>query len=178
MAVTAAGGKVDMSSRSLTLNAEQQEIARLLDFVASQTPGDPYTGKRRNLRYRLPVQFEATLDPAGAADVFPVTLHNVCETGIAFLSRTEIPPRKNIYLRQFSAGWTSDWIGAHVTHCTKSLRGFIIGAELHNPIQQSDWISALDTSADTPQDEADPYVPPDTLRGRLMIWLGRTRHSN
>lgn len=138
-----------MNCLSWTQNAEQREIVRLLNIVAGLTNGDVYLGKRGTARYRLPVPFEATLDPSNRSEVFIVTLHNLCEKGIAFQSRRPFSSWENVYIRQFSSRRPNNWIGIRVTHCTRSLRGFIIGAKLHCPIDESDWASARDDSANS-----------------------------
>jgi len=162
-----------MQVSSQALNAEQQEIARLLNVVAGQNAGDVYLGKRGRKRYRLHTPFDAMLDLSDPSSAFPVMLHNLCEAGIAFSSRREFSRGNNLYIREFTEDGTSTWLRIQVTHCTQCVSGFLIGAEHYCPIHEEDGEpteDALQSGAD-PHEESHPNTTPPPRQG-LLAWLG------
>lgn len=164
-----------MSSESWTPNEEQQEIIRLLNIVTEQTNGDVYLGKRGTTRFSTPTRLEATHDPSNPAEIFPVTLHNLCEKGVAFLSRRPFSQKDDLYIREFSSHRPNDWVGVRVTHCTGTFRGFIVGAKLHWPIDERNWTPTREDS----ESGADAETVVDSTPRPRGLWarLGFKRAS-
>lgn len=163
-----------MNLMTQALNAEQQEIARLLIVVAGQNAGDVYLGKRGRRRYRLHTPFDAMLDLSDPSSVFPVMLHNLCESGIGFLARRQFSRGENLYIREFTDDGTSAWLRIQVTHCTQCVSGFIIGAEHYCPISEEDWApteDALERGADLYEETHSSTATPPRRQG-LLAWLG------
>lgn len=105
------------------------EMGRLVNLVARTGGADRYTGKRYAKRFTKGMRFEATMDVTCPAEVWPVTMHNISPEGFGFWSRRPIDLHRPVYLRVFSAYDPADWVLARVTHCTRGLRGYLIGAK-------------------------------------------------
>ena len=154
--------------------SDEREISRLVTVASQENRRDVYAGKRRWRRYSTGMKLEAVFDRADTSDAFPVTMHNVSEIGLAFWAKREIEPGADVYLREFSDDDDRVWVGAHVTHCTSGIRGFLIGAQFHHPLAPDDlepseqelvMVGEQDPVSDSPSDSS-------SKRRGLMGWLG------
>jgi hypothetical protein len=159
--------------------SDSHEISRLVSFASTEGVGDIYAGKRRWPRYSTGMQFEVAFDTSNPSDVFPVTMHNVSDTGLAFWSKTEVEPGADVYLREFTNDEDPTWVGAQVTHCTPGIRGYLIGAKFHNPLEpgdaghQEEELVAVGQAAEN----SDNPRQPSPQRRRLFKWLGLGRRT-
>ena len=60
---------------------------------------------------------------------WPVTMHNVSDSGFALWSRKELYRRTTIYVREFSEDNSRPWLRALVTHRTRGILGYLLGAK-------------------------------------------------
>ena len=103
------------------------EVERLVESAGASGETDGYAGKRASLRIKDGRQLEATTNTNNPGAAWPVAMHNVSDSGFAFWSKRR-PPRGVIYIREFSAVEQRPWVQARVTHITRGLRGFLVGA--------------------------------------------------
>ena len=104
-----------------------EEIGRLVKAVREFGQPDPYEGKRASKRYYDRMQLEVTTDPSCPSSAWPVSMHNVCEHGLAFWSKHNVPPGRLVFVREFSSDQPYGWIPARVRHSQAGIRGYIIG---------------------------------------------------
>ena len=161
-------------------HSDKQEISRLVSAASQENRGDVYAGKRRWPRYTTGMQLEATFDRSNPPEVFPVTMHNVSDIGLAFWTRAQIEPSTDIYLREFTNHDDCNWVGAHVTHCTPGIRGFLIGAQFHNPLTPEDSEPGEEELVAVGQDSqaSDCQDDPAPKRRGLLDWLGWGRKGD
>ncbi len=105
-----------------------EEIARWVSNAEQNGECEHYAGKRSATRFVDGMSLQVALNPAVPSGYGHVYMQNVSESGFAFWSKKEILPRTTLYVRDGSAEGEVDWIEARVTHCTRGIRGFLIGA--------------------------------------------------
>ena len=154
--------------------SDEREISRLVTVASQENRRDVYAGKRRWRRYSTGMKLEAVFDRADTSDAFPVTMHNVSEIGLAFWAKREIEPGADVYLREFSDDDDRVWVGAHVTHCTSGIRGFLIGAKFHHPLASDDLEPVEQELVMVGEEDSvsDPLSDPSSGRRGLLGWLG------
>jgi len=108
---------------------EQREIERLVHTASAEGERDDHAGQRETMRFAVGMRLDVATNPGDESTVRPVTMHNISEHGFAFWIKERLERRCNIWVREFSADNPQPWVAATVTHCTKGLRGFLIGAE-------------------------------------------------
>ena len=108
--------------------ADQAEIKRWVETAEQNGEFDNYAGKRNAKRFVEGMPLQVSMNPAQPSGSFNGNMHNVSETGFAFWSKKEAPPRTIIYVRDASVEGDGGWLQAWVTHCTRGIRGFLIGA--------------------------------------------------
>lgn len=106
----------------------QTEIQRLVGEAEAGGAPDAYAGKREHPRFAEGMQLEITTDPSRPGGAWPVTMHNVSESGFAFRSRQNLCAGQTIYVREFNPDAPPPWLRARVRHRTQSLQGFLFGA--------------------------------------------------
>ena len=106
----------------------RQEILQLVRSAGECGESDTYPGKRRGLRVCDGLQLEMISDPRRGGPAAAVSMHNVSEGGLAFWARRRIEPGTSLYMREFSADNSRQWLPVRVTHCTVGIRGFLVGA--------------------------------------------------
>jgi len=152
------------------------EIAKLVEYARAFGDEDLYHGKRAWPRFNAALQLEATKDPQEPSVVWTVAMHNVSIGGFAAWSKTELERHDTVYVRQFSASGQRPWLKAVVRHCTRGLRGYLVGAEFLN--------EAISTDSEEPHDEPqaaeiDPhdadFDPRDRIKARLVEGVRRCR---
>ncbi|MGB0715927.1 MAG: hypothetical protein ACPGXK_08615 [Phycisphaerae bacterium] len=147
---------------------QSQTIISWLGQAMLDHRGDAYPGKRDHSRYRDEFDLEATLEP-DKNDRVPMRaiMHNICSTGIAFWVRTEIEPGTLIYLRNFKADTSDIWVETKATHCTRGIRGYLIGAEFSIPVSEADIPKPVVEEPAAPEDDEEPKKKPG-----MFGWLG------
>lgn len=109
------------------------EIQRLMQGVRARGRRDTYDGKRARRRIRDGLQLEITADPTTARDARVVPMHDISETGVALWSRSALPVRSVIYLREYSDHGNHPWLRARVKRCDRGIRGFFVGCVFEQP---------------------------------------------
>ncbi len=112
----------------LETGEDQDEITRLVTSAREEGEGDDHAGHRTALRFAAGMQLDVTPDPGDSSRSWPVTMHNVSDSGFAFWSRRQLLKSDPIWVREFSADNSAPWIRAQVTHCTVGIRGYLVGA--------------------------------------------------
>jgi len=115
-------GKHDVSVQ------DQAEIKRWLETAEQNGEFDNYAGKRSTPRFVEGMPLQVSMNPSLRTESFGGHMHNVSETGFAFWSKTEVAPRTTLYVRDANLDGNGGWLEAWVTHCTRGIRGFLIGA--------------------------------------------------
>lgn len=108
---------------------QRREIERLVHTASTDGERDDHAGRREVVRFAVGMRLDVTTNPGDEAVIQPVTMHNISEHGFAFWIKERIDRRQNIWVREFSPDNSKGWVAAQVTHCTKGIRGFLIGAE-------------------------------------------------
>lgn len=103
----------------------KDQVARLVAVAGESGEVDQYTGKRGTHRISEGVQLEMT-DDVNKKPV-AVSMHNVSETGCAFWIKRKLDVHTPLFIREFTADNSADWLRAWVTHCTQGIRGFLVG---------------------------------------------------
>lgn len=151
-------------------NAGRTQSAQIVAWLAQAMQdhrGDPYPGKRDKARFRDEFDLEATLEPDNAERApMRAVMHNICTTGIAFWIRSEAEPGNILYLRDYGAEDQGVWVETKVTHCTRGIRGFLIGAEFLLPISEDDIPKPVN---ETPEEVVEPEEP---KKSGFLGWLG------
>lgn len=120
----------------MAMHAEQTpakpstEIQRLVAIASEQGAADQYAGKRGVQRFAVGMMLEAALCPDQPSRIWPVTMHNVSETGFGFFSRKKLDCDQLVFVREFVDEDTSIWMPARVTHCTQKINGYLVGVAL------------------------------------------------
>lgn len=117
--------------------AQEHEIKRLVNNAGEDGLPDKYTGKRSATRFAVGMQLDVTTDHTVSSLTWPVTMHNISESGFAFWSRQQLRNGREIYVREFSSDNSSPWLPALVTHCTRGIKGYLVGAEFSASSEQS-----------------------------------------
>jgi hypothetical protein len=166
--------------RSQSPQSDKQEISRLVAAASEESRGDVYAGKRQLPRYSTGMPLEAVLDKSRTSEAFPVTMHNVSDTGLAFWAKREIEPGEDVFLREFSDDDNSAWVGAEVTHCTAGIRGFLIGAQFHHPLEPEERAPEPADLVAVGHEANAPTAAPDgpSKRKGLLDWLGFGRNND
>lgn len=111
-----------------------EEIARWVSNAEQNGEFDHYAGKRHSTRFIEGMLLQVTVNPAVTSGSWNVYMHNVSDGGFAFWSKKEVRARAPLYVRDAAADGNSGWIEAWVTHCTRGIRGFLVGASFgENP---------------------------------------------
>lgn len=106
------------------------EIRRLVAIASEEGTPDQYTGKRNAPRFAAGMMLEAAVSPDQPSRIWPVTMHNVSETGFGFFSRKKLDRDQLVFVREFSGEDTCVWMPARVTHCTQKINGYLVGVVL------------------------------------------------
>lgn len=106
------------------------EIRRLVAIASEEGTADHYTGKRDTPRFAAGMMLEAAVSPDQPASVWPVTMHNVSETGFGFFSRKKLDRDQLVFVREFSGEDTCVWVPVRVTHCTQKINRYLVGVSL------------------------------------------------
>ncbi len=112
------------------------DIARWVETASQQGDADHYAGKRQWTRFAEGMRLEVVVDPDRPAEVQGVYMHNVSDGGFAFWSKKEIRERSSLLVREFIEDEPQPWLKAKVTHCTRGLRGYLVGAYFVRPTAQ------------------------------------------
>jgi len=121
------------SSESVTPTTSQDNPETLLSHVRDSAQPDSYAGKRRWTRWKAGIPLEIAKDTADPSAIQRGSMQNVSGGGIAFWSKTTLGFTDPIWIREFSPEEPLPWMPARVVHCTRGIRGFLIGAEFDNP---------------------------------------------
>jgi len=157
---------------SSSAEAQREQILMWLTQAMRDNAGDAYPGKRDQKRFRDEFELEAVLVLENEQPQLLATMHNICETGVAFWVRTELDIGRSLFLRTSDGEESAIWVEVKVSHCTRGIRGFIVGASFAHPVtgcvpqmpestdQQSDSAQGKDSQGD------------DDGPGGLLGWLG------
>ena len=114
--------------RSLGGSAAKAEIARLMAAAKRHGEKNIYAGKRQSERVAEGIQLEASTNLEDPSATWFVTMHDISHGGVAFWSKRDVQPRTYLFVREYSAGTTRQWLPVHVKHRTVGLRGYLVGA--------------------------------------------------
>ncbi|MHC5110633.1 MAG: hypothetical protein ACYTHJ_12245 [Planctomycetota bacterium] len=157
------------ANASTPAEAQREQIVTWLTQAMSDSVGDAYTGKRDQKRFRDEFELEAVLDLKSDHPQLLATMHNICETGIAFWVRNELDVGRSLFLRTYGCGDSATWVEVKISHCTRGIRGYIVGASFTHPV--STFVPPVpqpdDQTASAPE-PADDHAK----SGGLLGWLG------
>lgn len=105
------------------------EISRLVFEAAQVGIPDRYKGKRECTRYAAGLLFDVTADPHEPGEARPVSMHNISYGGFAFWSRTQLALGQSLAIGEFTQDGHHVWLWSMVTHCTRGIKGFLIGVQ-------------------------------------------------
>lgn len=88
---------------------------------------DTYAGKRGGIRFKVGERIDVSSDSCSSAISSVAILHNISDDGAAFWLKTAQEPGKKLHIRPFLPHGESPWIPAEVRHCTRGIKGFLIG---------------------------------------------------
>ena len=114
-----------------------REIERLLALALECGMPDPYSGKRKWMRFRSGLALEMTTEPNDCKP-WLVHLHNMSGGGFAAWSKKSVTARQPIYIREYPDGPPTPWVSGRVRHITSGIRGFLIGAMFDDPVTPED----------------------------------------
>ncbi|MBI3834131.1 MAG: PilZ domain-containing protein [Planctomycetes bacterium] len=107
--------------------AGKDEIQRLVVMASKLGKADCYSAKRKTLRIKGTLWIDLSLDPSGEQSIVQIATENISEGGIAFCLKREMRLGQVLYVRDHTDEETHLWLKAVVNHCTRGLRGFLIG---------------------------------------------------
>lgn len=107
---------------------DKEEISRWVATAEQNGDFDNFAGKRAATRFVEGMPLQISMSPSPSTSMLSGHMHNVSETGIAFWTKKEVPARTTIYVRDANTEGDGGWLQAWVTHCTRGIRGFLIGA--------------------------------------------------
>jgi hypothetical protein len=109
---------------------EESPVEILLKMAVENGEEDVFSGKRSTPRYNFGVPLDVSLDPDTSSDSWPVVMHNVSGSGVAFWSRRALQMHAPIFVRYHIDGEASPWLRAKVVHVTVGIRGHLVGIRL------------------------------------------------
>ncbi len=118
-------GQSMLENNKKNIDKELKTVPQLVQSAADCGEVDTYAGKRHRARISERMQLEMTDDLGKKPDA--VSMHNISESGCAFWIKHKLAPHTPVYLREFTADNSAEWMPAYVTHCTQGIRGFLIG---------------------------------------------------
>lgn len=149
---------------------EQREIRRLIAHAAEQQHQDCYEGKREERRFHASIRLEVMMEWADGVELVNGTLHDISAGGISFRTRQVVQVRPSVFVREFTPEGNAVWIGTNLTHCTRGLNGFLVGAQFHHPVSPHEVTrSAKESAAPPATGETDAQPELEKKRG----WLAR-----
>ncbi|HRX86155.1 MAG TPA: PilZ domain-containing protein [Phycisphaerae bacterium] len=149
------------------VQAQTEEITRILVDAARHAAGDFYGGKRTHKRFFASNPFEADAEIAEDHQQFPVTLHDVSASGLSCWSKHRLDEDAPVRVREFTSDDSGVWLSARVTHCTPGIRGFLVGAQFDYPAEDD----VLEQLAAESEPQPVPAAPPSWWR-RILNSLG------
>lgn len=118
------GPKTGQGSESAEQNGE---IADLVEVAREIGRPDTYAGKRNNVRFTVGERLEICLDPGVPSTAMVAILHNISDDGAAFWLKSERIAGSSLFVRQFQADGEATWTPSIVRHCTRGIKGFLVG---------------------------------------------------
>jgi len=109
------------------MSESQREISELVEMAKEIGQADSYAGKRNNTRYKAGERLDICTDPNNATSANVAILHNISEEGAAIWLKVAAEAGKIIYIRQFLANGEATWTKSVVRHCTRGIKGFLVG---------------------------------------------------
>lgn len=135
------------SNQDNVLETDAREIARLVGKARETGRPDDFFGKRGWRRYELGLRLEVTTGSGQPEDTWEVTMHNISGGGFGFWSKRPLAEYEQIFVREWSDAETTDWLAAHVAHCTTGVQGYLVGASFENPAAPDDQPPMSETVA-------------------------------
>jgi len=119
--------------------ADPNQVHPLVE-TAGAAGGEPdeYAGKREDTRLAVGVQLDVTTNLHTPSCTWPVIMHNVSDGGFAFWSKKQLRMGSEIWVREFTAENSENWLPACVTHCTVGIKGYLVGAAFTAPPDGND----------------------------------------
>ena len=109
------------------MSDSQSEISELVEMAKEIGQADSYAGKRNNTRYKVGERLDICTDPNNASSANVAILHNISDEGAAIWLKVAAEAGKIIYIRQFLANGEATWTKSVVRHCTRGIKGFLVG---------------------------------------------------
>lgn len=88
---------------------------------------DPYLGKRCVPRFRTDERVDVSSDVNDPNLTIPALTHNISDHGCAFWTQQELPRGSVVFVRPFMPSGCGPWMSARVCHCTRGIRGYLVG---------------------------------------------------
>jgi len=117
------------NSPSKSRNAD---LTELVDLAKDVGQADTYAGKRNNIRFKVGERLDICTDPANPSTAGVAILHNISDDGAAFWMKIQQVPGNSIFVRQFLANGEATWTNSEVRHCTRGIKGFLVGVIFKN----------------------------------------------
>ncbi|MFH0983357.1 MAG: PilZ domain-containing protein, partial [Planctomycetota bacterium] len=125
-------------------SAAHAAIARLVAAAREQGEPDVYAAKRRWPRYAIGMPIEFTMDPQCPTSAGLAVTHNISGGGVGFWSHRELAAETAVWIHQSEGEPRAIWLPGTVAHCTRGIRGYLIGVRFDLPAPQD--ISATDSA--------------------------------
>lgn len=96
-------------------------------------------------------------------------MHNVSTGGFAAWSQAELERHDTLYVREFASEGERPWLKAVVRHCTRGIRGYLIGAEFMEKVMPAEQDNS------PPQQDVGDTDPRNKKIAHLMASVRRYR---
>jgi len=116
-------------STAQSRSEQSREIDRLVAFGQGSGEADLYTARRDHVRFSINVPLDARRQMGGNENAWIMAMHDISPGGIGAWSHTPVEPHTILLVRDASTPVRGHWLRCVVRHCTRGLRGFLIGAE-------------------------------------------------
>ena len=110
------------------------ELGRLLARGVEHGQKDAFAGKRDWPRYRIGMRLEGKTDTSSQSQPMALRMHDISGGGFGCWSKEPLEDGTQLYVREWSADPSSEWVPARVRHCTLGLGGYLIGAAVDDPL--------------------------------------------
>lgn len=137
---------------------QSREIDRLVAFGQGSGEADLYTARREHVRFSVNVPLDARRQMGGNENAWIMAMQDISPGGIGAWSHTPVAPRTILLVRDASTPIRGQWLRCVVRHCTRGLRGFLIGAEF----LQEDTTEISETTETSDTSETMEHSPPNS----------------
>jgi len=108
---------------------QEREIDRLVAVGQRSGQADLYGARRQYVRYAVDVPLDACRQSSDNENAWIMSMHDVSLGGIGAWSHAPVELHTTLLVRDASTAIHGQWLRCVVRHCTRGLRGFLIGAQ-------------------------------------------------